>query len=125
MTSLLNRTRRPDITFYRDGHIDITARISKLLGLQRGDIIDICHEQNEYLLFIRAKKQYVVGRHVAVCYPTKTGNNFRAHSKTLCNAIMQVANCTAETTAVRIAAGEPVTIHGNTTALPLITRNPL
>ena len=41
MIKLLQRTRRPDITFCRNGRISITARVVRLLSLQPGDSINI------------------------------------------------------------------------------------
>ena len=41
MIKLLERTRRPDITFSRNGRISITARVVRLLSLQPGDSINV------------------------------------------------------------------------------------
>ena len=50
MESLLKTTRRPDIAFYRNGRIDISANVVKALDIQRGDSIDVTTDGYEYLL---------------------------------------------------------------------------
>ena len=44
MESLLGNTRKHDLSFFRDGHIDITARVAKCINIEEGDIIDIYWE---------------------------------------------------------------------------------
>ena len=77
------RTRRPDITFYRNGRIDITASVAERLSLRAGDVIDIARGKEEYYLYVRLRRSDgAVGRHEAQCYPSKSGTrNFRAYSK--------------------------------------------
>ena len=80
MIKLLERTRRPDITFFRNGRISITARVVRLLSLQPGDSINVAFHLGEcYLLAVR--HQNAIGRHVAQCHPTKKGSkNYCASS---------------------------------------------
>lgn len=122
MTSILGNTRRADITFHPRGHIDITARVSKLLDLRCGDIIDIYIDGAEFYLYVKHRAGAVAGRHEATLYPTSKAvrrcNNLRCHSKRLCNAMLQACG-TQET--LRLPVGEPVCLRG-TTALPIITR---
>lgn len=109
MQSLLgNRSRRADITFYRNGRIDITSRIAKQIGLRDGDVIDIGFENGEFYLYCAAKADALVGRHEAQCHSTHKGrlhpsNNLRAHSKRITDAMLKV--CKAGECA-RIWAGE-------------------
>ena len=43
MASLLGNTRRPDISFYKNGRIDIASRVVRMLDIQEGDwILDLC-----------------------------------------------------------------------------------
>lgn len=122
MTSILGNTRRADITFHPRGHIDITARVSKLLDLHCGDIIDIYIDGGEYYLFVKHKANTVAGRHEATLYPTsrkvKQCHNLRCHSKRLCQAMLDACNYSG---ILRLPVGEPVDLRG-TTVLPIITR---
>lgn len=123
MESLLgNRTRRPDITFYRNGRIDITARITKILGLRAGDVIDIAYDSGEFYLYRLRKADDVVGRHEAQCCSSHKGRlhpsrNLRAYSKRICDAILKVAR--AEDMA-RVIAGEVCTFDRIGTAVTII-----
>lgn len=127
MTSLLPNSRRPDVTFYPDGRIDITARIAKVLHLQQGDVIDVAMQYGECLLYVRLRSSECVGRHKATVYATNKGkhqaNNFRAYSHQLCRAIIKESEVAAGP--ARLPAGSPVIFGPNGTAVPLITRNPL
>lgn len=87
------RTRRPDITFYRNGRIDITASVAERLSLRAGDVIDIARGKEEYYLYVRLRRaDGAVGRHEAQCYPSKSGTrNFRAYSKKICSSILGIS----------------------------------
>ena len=120
MTSTLENTRRPDITFHADGRIDITARVAKALSLQPGDVIDIAHDGSEYYLYV--KHRNALGRHQAQCYVTKRGktcNNLRTYSKRLCQAVLSVNG----NQQARLPVGQPIEIKSLGTALPLIIRH--
>ena len=134
MDTLLPNSRRPDVTFYPDGRIDITAHVAKILHMQQGDVIDIVLAGAEYLLYVRLRSNECVGRHEAQVYPSKRGkhkaNNFRAYSKTICRAIRKAATVpggfsAGENSPLRLPAGTPITYGTAGTAIPLITRNPL
>lgn len=133
MTSLLPNSRRPDVTFYPDGRIDITARIAKHLNMAAGDVIDIAEHQGEYLLYVRLKAAQTVGRHEACVYPTKRGkhhaNNFRTYSRRLTDAIFRASSVPGGIAAgkhpLRLPAGLTVSLPDIGLAIPLITRNPL
>ena len=93
MRSLLQNTRKPDITFYRDGRILITARIARILEIKPGDAINIALDDKEYLLYA---KHNLNGRHEAQCYPTKKGsNNLCANSIKLSRALLDKCNILA------------------------------
>ena len=129
MTSLLQNTRRPDVTFHSSGRIDITARIARSLSLSKGDVIDIATDGNEYLMYVRHRAADITGNHEAQCWPTNHGkhhsNNFRCQSRRLCQAVINAVKPDAN--ALRLPAG-PVVKHaciGYVSGVPLITRNPL
>ena len=122
MTSILGNTRRPDIKFHHSGQIDISATISKQLSLHKGDVIDICVHNGEYYLVVRCRGDRVIGRHEGQCYPTnsnKTCNNYRAYSKRLCNAILQVVGSNI----AKLPSGLAEHLEPYGSAVPLITRN--
>lgn len=92
MTTVLQQPRKHDISFYRDGRIDITAGIAKQLGLQRGDMIDIATGGWKCFLYVKKKADQIQGRCEGVVKPTNKGrltNNFRTYSKSLTDFIFQ------------------------------------
>lgn len=126
MKSLLQSTRRPDITFHSSGRIDITARLVRMLGIGRGDVIDVKTDGMEYILYVRHRASDISGAYEAQCYPTNNGrtHNFRCHSRRLCRALINAVRPSASE--LRLPAGDPVETAGiSQTAVPLITRNPL
>lgn len=119
MQSLLNHTRRPDITFHRSGRIDITAAVVTALGIKPGDVIDITTEGREYYLHVRHRATELVGRHQLQCQPTNPrSRNMRTHSVQLCSIILQLTGSNQQ---AHVMAGQPVShpdLHA--TVLPLI-----
>lgn len=122
MVKLLEHTRRPDITFCRNGRILITARVARILSIRSGDTINIALSDGEHLLYA-VHHDKAIGRHVARCYPTKKrSRNFCANSVELCRAVLSIAK--VSTDRVSLMAGEPIT-RNDTVYLPIITRCPL
>lgn len=120
--SLLGNTRKPDVSFFKDGRIDITSRVARALDLADGDVIDVVRCGSEMYLYVRWRGQDVAGKHTAQCHLTKTRrtcHNFRAFSVKLCRAILE--HC-ADANTARLAAGDKVDIEGIGAAIPLITR---
>lgn len=125
MTSILGNTRRADIKFHHSGKIEISATIAKQLSISRGDVIDIIIHKGEYYLVVRAKADQILGRHEAQCFTVnakaKHSHSFRAHSKRLCRAILQVTGSKE----AFLPAGIAESIEPYGIAIPLITRNNL
>lgn len=118
MTTMLGNTRRPDVSFYATGRIDITARTAKLLALRDGDVIDIATNGKEYYLYVKYKGDEVVGRHEAQCRPTKKGSrNYRAYSRRLCSIVLDL---NGEANAAHLPVGEA---ESGGKMLPIIIRN--
>ena len=123
MESLLgHNTRRPDITFYRNGRIDITARIANIIGLRAGDVIDIGRERGELYLYRLHKYETLIGRHEAQCMSTHKGRlhpsrNLRAFSKRLTDCIL---NMTTKGEIARIWCGSTTTFDNGETAVIII-----
>ena len=47
--SILGNTRRSDISFSPNGKIDISSRIVKALGMEKGDVIDMMVESITFM----------------------------------------------------------------------------
>ncbi len=122
MIKLLERTRRPDITFCRNGRISITARVARILALRPGDSINIAFYLGECYLFA-ARHDNAVGRHIAQCYPTKKGShNYRANSVTL--ARLMLDNCHVQDYRAAFMVGKEEMRNGEV-YLPIIYKRPL
>ena len=120
MVKLLENTRRPDITFNRNGQIRITARIARILSIATGDVINIRIEDGEYLLYV---SKNLIGRHEARCYPTnRQGHNFVANSARLSRSLLDSCNIRSERASFMI--GEPI-LKDNDVYCPIITQKPL
>jgi hypothetical protein len=121
MESILGNSRKPDISFFRDGHIDITARVAKSLSLSEGDIIDILRSDREFYIYVKTRNQDVVGQHAGRCRTTRPNSycNFRTNCKKLTDAILAECN---EAEVVRLAAGETMEMPNLGVVIPLITR---
>lgn len=89
MQTILQHSRRPDVSFYPSGRIDITARAARAIDLHEGDVIDIAFDNSDYKLFVKHRAG-TIGRHEATVHATKNGShNFRCYSKTLTGHILQ------------------------------------
>lgn len=122
MIKLLEHTRRPDVSFSRNGTIRITARVARVLALRPGDSINIAVSNGEYLLHAIHLVNNI-GRHEAQCYPTKKGSrNYCAYSVRLCRSLLDSVGVTADKAAFMV--GEAF-VRGNTTYVPIITLYPL
>lgn len=92
MQPITNFTRRPDISFYPNGRIDISARIARAINLKDGDVIDIAIHGTERYIYVRLRANNVNGRHISTVHVTKRGSrNFRCYSRQLCQAMLSNA----------------------------------
>lgn len=120
MIKLLEHTRRPDISFYRNGTIRITTRLARTLSIQPGDALNIAIVNGEYLLYATHN---CIGRHEAQCHPSKKGGeNYCANSVRLCRAFFNSIGSSANKVAYMV--GEAF-LKNNTLYVPIITRFPL
>jgi len=91
MTGIQGNTRRPDITCHPDGTIQITSRVTKMLGLKVGDVIDIGIEGIECYLYIKYRAENVIGVHSSRCCSTgKNSHHFRVYSVVLTDAMYKM-----------------------------------
>ena len=122
MNSVLQNTRRHDITVARSGRIDLTARVVHLLDIRPGDVLDISIDGCEWYLYVRLRAP-LIGRHVAQCYPSsrrgRTSGSYRLYSKQLADAVYSATGRTDSV--LRLPCGTPVTI-ANKLYLPIIIR---
>lgn len=120
MTSILEQTRRPDVTFYPSGRIDIVARIAKLLDIHHGDVIDIAVNGCEYQLYVKFRGG--CGNHEATVRSSKNnGRNLRCYSKRLCDAMMRTQNSDFNDV-LRLPAGECIANEHYGRMVTLITK---
>ena len=126
MKHLLDNTRRHDITFNVDGRIEISARVSKALGLHPGDVIDVAIDERsrECYLYVRRRAENISGRHKAQVYVTNSRirncNSLRAHSVEICRQVLDMRGFSVSQ--ARLPVGDPVEITGIGKALPIIIR---
>lgn len=119
MQSILGNTRKADITFHRGGRINISARVSKLLNLTHGDVIDIMEGQGETYLYVKSRSP--LGRHEGMVFRSnKNGNHCVASSIKLCRFIF--GKCNGGGDKVRLCCGSPVELGIYGTALPIIIK---
>ncbi len=108
MKSILENSRKSDITFWRDGHIDICARVSRALDLKAGDVIDIAIDEgfsHEYYLYARRNGGGRNGRHEATCRAVngERSRYMRVNSKRLTHFVLHT---TGEAEQARVICGE-------------------
>lgn len=124
MHSILQFTRRPDVTFYANGRIDITSRVAKAIGLHDGDVIDILEEiHGEYFIYIRHHADRVCGNHEATVHATKAGSrNFRCYSSRMCHYILSMHGINGKGAILRAPAGRTINSDVYGPMMALVTR---
>lgn len=106
-------SRKPDITFFEDGRIDISARVANMLSLEWGDVVDIAYYCGEYHLYISHKNP--IARYDARVRTTKKrSRNFRCNSARLARAMLCAAG---EKLSARLPAGERSSYCGVTSVI--------
>lgn len=123
MKTMLNNTRRHDITFNVDGRIEISARATRALGLHPGDVIDIAIDERSREVYLYIKHRAPAGRHKAQCYRTgkgRTCNSLRAFSVDICRQVLDMRGYSC--TQAKLPVGDPITVDGINKALPIIIR---
>ena len=119
MQSILGNTRKADITFHATGRICISARVSKLLSLAYGDVVDIMEGTGETYLYVKHRAP-VVGKHEGMVFRSnKNGSHCIASSIKLSRYILQRCSVSDK---VRLCCGSPVTLAHYGTALPIIVK---
>lgn len=120
MTSLLGNTRKADLVFHKSGGIDISARVAKALNLAKGDVVDVCEDDDEFYLYVKLHSP--VGRHEGtVLYTNKNGRHSRVWSKKLCSAILKESGSEGRDK-VALCVGDLVKRDDLGLAFPIITK---
>lgn len=122
MTTLLPSTRRPDVSFYSDGHIDISKHLATQMQLQQDDVINIAEDKGELYLFVKMRAGEYIGTHQGRVRKTRC-NRYRVSSSALCKAVFRIAG--AVNRPVRLPAGQAIDIPGYGRAFPLIVKHQL
>lgn len=118
MQSVLGNTRKSDITFRKSGVIDLSASISKQLSLNKGDVIDILCDKNEFYLYVKYRNP--IGHHKSAVFPSnKKGKHYRVANVLLCDFILKICNVTNK---VSLCVGPAIQHYHCGTALPIITK---
>lgn len=121
MHSILGNSRKTDLTFFKNGRIDISAHVTKILKLEKGDALDVVAGNGEMYIYVKIHAP-TVGRHEAACFPThERSNHFRAWSLRLCRAMMDLCGC--ESDKMELSVGSPIELWNGETALPIIYKN--
>ncbi len=122
MFNLLVNTRRPDVSFNRNGKIRLTARVVRMLSMSPGDSINIAVNDGEYLLHSTPHDaDETLRRFEAKCYPSKRGGgkHYCANSVRLCRSLLSSIGCTADK--VSFIVGDAIEMNGKI-YLPIITQ---
>lgn len=122
MESIIGCSRRPDITFYADGRIDITARIVRQLSLGEGDCIDVGKLRDDYFLYVRRRFDPTVnfGYEATVRTTKRRSHNFRAYSVRMCRAVLKIYKAERK---VSPQLGQPLCHDNYGVIIPLIRIN--
>jgi|WetSurMetagenome_2_1015567.scaffolds.fasta_scaffold11874_7 hypothetical protein len=118
--NIVESTRKPDLIFYHNGKIYITSKVSKAIGANEGDVINIWQEKQEYYLYVQ--KHNAPKNSKLVCHKhKKTSKNFLSvFSTTLSRAIIKESGGEKE---AQLMVGEPCRLPGTETrCVPIITR---
>jgi len=123
MQRVVGNSRRADLTFRRNGQIDISAHVAKLLNLQNGDVVDVIQSYDETFLSVVQRSGDILGRHEGTCCQSNPhGKHFRTYSKKICKYIFDLCGCDDQNL-VALPIGEKRDILGVGTVLHIITKN--
>lgn len=126
-TLLGKRIRKTDLTFYKNGRIDISAHVANILSIHKGDVIDVLIDNPDYgmeiYLYVRMRAP-TVGKYEATCFQThKRSRNFRTYSKCLSSKLLSL--CKTDSDKLKLAVGSPTVLSEYGTVLPIIYKNVL
>lgn len=121
MENILN-SRKWDISFYQNGKIDITAWVTKKLGIRAGDAINVCADKStgEHYFYVQSRKETIVGRRKAVCWRAKRGNYLRSCSTELSRYMRRICKSSGD---IHLQCGEMISLPVIGNAITLITKN--
>ena len=92
---LISIQRKPDVKFHSNGMIDISSNVTKTLGLDNGDVINIlCSGFGEYYLYPAMKKSKCRVPNAKFANSVKStkgnSNNLRCCCKQLTDAVAEL-----------------------------------
>lgn len=120
--SFLGLSRKGDLTLYRSGRMDISARIAAWLDLRSGDVVDIAQcEDGEYYLYVRGKGTGLTGRHRARCFAAnrRRSRAFRVYCTSLTGPLLDMLG----TDKAQIIAGDFAEFDNIGRAVTIIPHN--
>lgn len=122
MHSIVQYTRRPDVSFYSSGRIDITSRVARAIGIADGDVISIAESDGEYYIYCAKHADAVVGSHQGTVHPTKQhSRNFRCYSSQICHILLTAHGITGRGQSLRVPAGRVIQHPQFGTMMSLVT----
>ena len=106
---VIKQTKKADLAFFSNGIINISAHVSRAIGLNVGDTINIARVDcgvPEYYLYVERRASETIGRHRGTCRPTHgNGHNMRVYNCQLARYVIDL--CHADDV-VRLCTGEAV-----------------
>lgn len=113
MKALVQTTRRPDITIYRNGRIDISAHVVALLKINQGDVVNVVRDDEGEIYLCVSFRVPLYGRFSGRCvFTNRKGHHMRTYSKSICNELFQLMHAPESMRIAHIAIGEMHCIDG-------------
>lgn len=109
---------KTDIRFCSNGTIELSAKVSQLLGIENGDYISFLEENEEFYIFIHAKASQPLSCKGKCTRSRQKSKFMRVAWKEACT---KVINNDGRAPEARYRVGEPIQQNGQT-LLPIITR---
>lgn len=121
---MTGKTRKADVKFCRRRWIiEISSRVTKLMQLKDGDVIDVIFDGYEYVLVKLHDGDNLTGAHRCTLRALKqNGNHLRTSCKKLVINMLDAANAK---NVLSVGCGEMRGMYGYGKVLPLIVRNNL
>ncbi|MEG1729605.1 MAG: hypothetical protein RR280_08725 [Bacteroidaceae bacterium] len=109
-----------DIKFKKNGLIEISVKVTRILNIENGDAINITPIDGEMYLYVASKNNQKNNGTKGICRTTKKRDAFmRAYWKELCEKVITLEGGQSKNACYRV--GTPIKIE-NKTLLPIITR---
>lgn len=120
MKKLLDSIRRAELTASGCGRIYIGSRLTTLLGIQQGDVVNVAEEHGEYYLFVQHSAGEDSAKYRGVCFRSSSrGGGMLLSNTRLARELMRAAGMKGRRAG--FPCGDPVE-RGGITYIPIITK---